>query len=248
MNMRFACLLLVLSASSAAGAADIDQGRAKSLGCQACHGSNGIGTAPDIPNLAGQKAGYIQAQLVAFRAKDRKHDLMNAIAAQLADADIENLAAFWSSLPPTAGATAPAIADGAAEFRKSRMSFPASFPADFVIYREYFDDDKKPLKRAYVNRTALTAARAGKALPTGSIIVVENGPAGAATGFAAMESRQGWGASIPDILRTGDWNFALFDVKRNLRTDVNYARCHACHTPKADTSYVFGLTDIAAAK
>jgi cytochrome c553 len=245
--MRLA-LLLALITTSAAGAAEINQGRAKSLGCQACHGGNGIGTAPDIPNLAGQKAGYLKAQLVAFRAKDRKHDLMNAIAAQLADADIENLAAFWSSLPPTASSAAPAVADAAAEFRKSHMTFPASFPADFVIYREYFDDDKKPLKRAYVNRAALTAARAGKELPTGSIIVVENGPAGQASGYAAMESRPGWGASIPDILRNGDWNYALFDVKRNLRADVNYARCLACHKPKADSSYVFGLTDIAAAK
>jgi cytochrome c553 len=248
MNIRLTLLLLALVTTSAAGAADIEQGRAKSLGCQACHGSNGIGTAPDIPNLAGQKVGYIEAQLVAFRAKNRKHDLMNAIAAQLADADIENLAAFWSSLPANAGAADPAVADAAAEFRKSRMIFPASFPADFVVYREDFDADKKPSKRSYVNRAALNAARAGKELPTGSIIVVENGPAGQATGYAAMESRQGWGANIPEILRNGDWNYALFDAKRNLRADINYARCLVCHKPKADSSYVFGLKEIAAAK
>ena len=248
MKFRVALLLLALVTTSAGRTADIEQGRAKSLGCQACHGGNGIGTAPDIPNLAGQKVGYLQAQLVAFRAKDRKHDLMNAIAAQLADADIENLAAFWSSLPASTGAAHAAVAETAAEFRKSRMIFPASFPADFVIYREYFDADKKPLKRSYVNRAALNAARAGKELPTGSIIVVENGPAGEATGYAAMESQQGWGAIIPEILRNGDWNYALFNAKRNLNVEVKYARCLACHKPKADSSYVFGLKEIAAAK
>jgi cytochrome c553 len=248
MNMRLALLLLALVTASAGHAADIEQGRAKSLGCQACHGGNGIGTAPDIPNLAGQKVAYIEAQLVAFRAKDRKHDLMNAIAAQLADVDIENLAAFWSSLPASAGAHDAAIADAAAEFRKSRMIFPANFPADFVIYREYFDADKKPLKRSYVNRAALNAARAGKELPAGSIIVVENGPAGEASGYAAMESQKGWGANIPEILRNGDWSYALFDAKRNLNAGVNYARCLACHKPNADSSYVFGLKEIAAAK
>lgn len=248
MKTRLALMMLSLLIASGARTADIEQGRAKSLGCQACHGANGIGMAPDIPNLAGQKVGYIEAQLVAFRAKDRKHELMNAIAAQLADADIENLAAFWSSLRASAGAHDAAIADAAAEVRKSRMIFPASFPADFVIYREYFDADKKPVKRSYVNRAALHAARASKELPTGSIIVVENGPAGEASGFAAMESREGWGANIPEILRNGDWSYALFDAKRNLRADTNYARCLACHKPKADSSYVFGLEDIAAAK
>ena len=246
MNVRFAFTLFALVTTLTAGAADIDQGRAKSLGCQACHGGNGIGTAPDIPNLAGQKTRYLSAQLVAFRAKDRKHDLMNAIAAQLADADIENLAAFWSSLP--ANATADATADAAAEFRKSRMVFPASFPKDFVQYHEDFDADKKPVKRSYANRIALNAARAGKELPAGSIIVVESGLPGDVKSYAAMESEKGWGASIPEILRNGDWSYALFDAKRVLRADVNYARCLACHKPQAGSSYVFGVKDIAATK
>ena len=243
MNVRLGLTLLALFAT--AGAADLEQGRTKSLGCQACHGGDGIGTAPDIPNLAGQKAPYIEAQLVAFRAKDRKHDLMNAIAAQLADADIEDLAAFWSSLAVGAGAHDAAVTDAAAAFRASRMVFPASFPKDFVIYHEDFDAEKKPVKRAYVNRVALAAARAGEELPAGSIVVVENGTPGQAGSYAAMESQQGWGASIPEILRNGDWSYALFDAKRALRADVNYARCLACHKPKAASSYVFGLAEIA---
>jgi cytochrome c553 len=246
MNVRYAFALFALVGTLTAGAADIDQGRAKSLGCQACHGGNGIGTAPDIPNLAGQKARYLSAQLVAFRVKDRKHELMNAIAAQLADADIENLAAFWSSLP--ANASADTAADVAAEFRKSRMAFPPSFPKDFVMYHEDFDADKKSVKRSYVNRVALNAARAGKELPTGSIIVVENGPSGQVGSYAAMESEKGWGASLPEILRNGDWSYALFDAKRVLRADVNYARCLACHKPQAENSHVFGLEEIAATK
>ena len=240
-------LLAPLWFMSPAFAADVEQGRVKSLGCQACHGGNGIGTAGDIPNLAGQKAAYIAAQLGAFRSKERKHDLMNAIAAQLSDADIANLAAFWNSLPPAAGAT-NTVADAAAEFRKSRMVFPASFPKDFVMFHEEFDADKKPVSRSYVNRAALTAAREGKPLPAGSIIVVENGAPGQVNSYAAMESRAGWGDGIPEILRNGDWSYALFDAKRNLRADFNYARCLACHKPEAASSYVFGLKNIAAVK
>lgn len=229
--------------AGAASAADVEQGRAKSLGCQACHGSNGIGTAPDIPNLAGQKPGYITTQLTAFRSKGRKHDLMNALAAQLSDGDIENLAAFWSSLP--AAGAAHEGADPAGGIRKSRMTFPATFPQDFVVYHEEIDADRKPAKRAYVNRAALSAARAGKPLPSGSIIVVENHSAGAVASYAAMESREGWGSDIPEILRNGDWSYALFTAKRELRADINYARCLACHKPEAASSYVFGLEDIA---
>ncbi|HEV7606733.1 MAG TPA: cytochrome P460 family protein [Steroidobacteraceae bacterium] len=241
-------LTLLALLTTLASAADLEQGRAKSLGCQACHGANGVGTAPDIPNLAGQKAGYLAAQLTAFRASTRKHQLMNAIAAQLADADIENLAAFWSSLPAGPGAVTDAAADPAAEFRKSRMVFPVSFPKDFVLYSESFDDSRKSTQRSYVNHLGLNATRAGQKLPPGSIIVVENGPANQPASYAAMETEQGWGAQLPEILRNGDWSYALFDERRALRADFNYARCLACHKPQSASSYVFGLEAIAAVK
>ena len=248
MRVRLALLGLTISGLPGAHAADIEQGRSRSLACQACHGSAGVGTAPDIPNLAGQKAGYLQAQLVAFRSRDRKHELMNAIAEQLSDADIGNLAAFWSSLP--AGGTAdPHAADPAAAFRKSRMSFPGGFPMDFVMYHEEVDTANNSAKRSYANHAAVNAVRAGKPLPAGSAIVVENlsakdGVPDQVNSYAAMESRAGWGEGVPEILRNGDWSYALFDGKKNLRADINYARCLACHKPKADSSYVFGLEAI----
>jgi cytochrome c553 len=245
MNRRLVTFTAAVLLAASVYAADVEQGRAKSLGCQACHGSNGIGTAPDIPNLAGQKPAYITAQLAAFRSKDRKHDLMNAMAAQLSDGDIENLAEFWSSLPVVLSSAGEG-ADAATEIRKSRMTFPAGFPKGFVVYHDELDVDKKPKKRAYVNRVALSAARAGQPLPSGSVIVVENYNAGAVASYAAMESREGWGKEIPEILRNGDWSYALFDTKRELRTNFNYARCLACHKPEAAASYVFGLKEIAA--
>ena len=240
MKQRLAIGLLCLS-TFAAQAADSGAGRSRSLACQACHGSTGVGTAPDIPNLAGQKEGYLQAQLVAFRSQERKHELMNAIAAQLSDSDIENLAAFWSSLP---AGDAHGAADPAAELRKSRMSFPAEFPKDFVMYHEELGADQKVAKRSYANRAAVNAARAGKELPAGSAIVVENLSGGQVVSYAAMESRAGWGAAVPEILRNGDWSYALFDGKRTLNAEFNYARCLACHKPVAASSYVFGLEEI----
>jgi cytochrome c553 len=236
---------LACGVMTAAFAADVDQGRTRSLACQACHGAAGVSAAADIPNLAGQKQAYIAAQLTAFRTATRKDDLMNAIASQLSDADIANLAAFWSSLPPAGGdAHAP---DAAVAFRGSRMDFPKDFPKQYVLYLEENDAAQKTSSRSYVNRVALEAARAGKPLPSGSAIVVENSAGGEVKSYAAMETRAGWGADIPELLRNGDWNYALFKPTKE-RIEFNYARCLACHKPKADTSYVFALEKIAAAK
>jgi cytochrome c553 len=234
------------AAPAVAPSADVAQGRARSLGCQACHGAAGVGISAEIPNLAGQKTAYLEAQLDAFRSGERKHELMNAIATQLSDADVANLAAFWNSLP-TGAAVAHDGADPAAQFRKSRMTFPAGFPKEFVQYAEAKDAVNVLSARSYVSRAALAAARAGKPLPHGSIIVVENYANGAVASYAAMESRAGFGDGVPEVLKNGDWSYALFDAKQELR-QFNYAKCLACHKPKADTSFVFGLAQIAAAK
>jgi cytochrome c553 len=249
MKQWVAIALLVCVVFPGAEAADLAAGRARSLACQACHGPAGIGTAPDIPNLAGQKQPYLQAQLAAFRAKDRKHDLMNAIAGQLSDADIADLAAFWSSLPATAAHGAAAgTEDPAAQIRKSRMTFPATFPKDFLMYHESRDDKGNVASRSYANRAAVDAARGSAELPAGSVIVVENLTGQQVSSYAAMESRAGWGDAVPELLRNGDWNYALFDARRELLPDFNYARCLACHKPLASSSYVFGLEGIGKAR
>ena len=89
----------LLTTTAAWSAGKVVSGMNASIPCQACHGADGVGISGEIPNLAGQKTGYLQAQLRAFKSGDRKHDVMGAIAKQLSDSDVENLAAFWNSLP-----------------------------------------------------------------------------------------------------------------------------------------------------
>ncbi len=79
-------------------AADIAAGKAKSASCAGCHGANGISANPLWPNLAGQKAAYLVKQLKAFRDGTRQDPMMAPMARPLSDADIENLAAYYSSL------------------------------------------------------------------------------------------------------------------------------------------------------
>jgi cytochrome c553 len=73
--------------------------------CIACHGNDGIGILPEYPNLAGQHADYIQVALRAYRSGQRKNPVMGGMAAPLTDADIRELASYYSSQRPGVCAT-----------------------------------------------------------------------------------------------------------------------------------------------
>jgi len=96
-SILIALLALGLNASPAF-AGDAAAGKAKSSTCAACHGAAGISNNDIWPNLAGQKAGYLKAQLKAFRDGKRQDPMMSSMAAPLSDADIDNLAAYYSGL------------------------------------------------------------------------------------------------------------------------------------------------------
>ena len=95
-----AVAVLGTSGAASAGRPDPDAGKeiAKVV-CAACHGLDGISLVANYPNLRGQKVKYLIKQLEDFRSGERKSPiLMNPVASQLSDADIKNLAAFFSSL------------------------------------------------------------------------------------------------------------------------------------------------------
>ena len=98
-------LLAGASLASLAQAQDAAAGKAKAAACAMCHGPQGIAVAPDTPNLAGQPASYLSEQLKAYRGGTRKHEIMSLMAKPLSDADIANLAAWFSSVKVEASAT-----------------------------------------------------------------------------------------------------------------------------------------------
>lgn len=95
-----------LAALAALGAAlagpalaqDVAVGRAKAQACAVCHGPLGLAAAPDAPNLAGQPAPYLAEQLRAYRGGTRRHEVMSVMAKPLTNQDINDLAAWFSSL------------------------------------------------------------------------------------------------------------------------------------------------------
>lgn len=82
-----------------ANAADTTAGKGKASACLGCHGAAGVSSNPQWPNLAGQSSLYIAAQLNKFKSGGRDNPTMKAIAAELTEADIQNLAAYFASLP-----------------------------------------------------------------------------------------------------------------------------------------------------
>ena len=90
--MRTIVMSAALMIASIASAADIDAGRARAeVVCAACHGATGISVSDAIPNLAGQKAVYLEAQLKALKDGTRKNPTMGAIATQLSAQEIADV-------------------------------------------------------------------------------------------------------------------------------------------------------------
>ncbi|MDX1655065.1 MAG: cytochrome c [Candidatus Competibacteraceae bacterium] len=99
MNKTLFILLTLALAGAAHAAGDPEAGKAKSNTCVACHGANGISNNPLWPNLAGQKDQYMVKQLKAFKSGERQDPLMGPMAAPLSEQDMEDLSAYYSSLP-----------------------------------------------------------------------------------------------------------------------------------------------------
>lgn len=234
--------------------------KAQVLACQACHVTDATKGEPP-PHLAGQRASYLAKQLKAFRAGDRKNRVMNPITRDLTDTDIENLAAYWSAQPVGSDTTVP---PEVLAIKQSKMEFPRDFPGGFVFYGNINKEEERIVAKAYVNKVGFQAARAGKRLPEGSVVILAIYPAtfdasnkpivdkdgnwviGELRQYHGMEARAGWGTHIPEMLRNANWNYALFTPEKTRRTEINQAGCLSCHLPAASTGFVYGLKTIQA--
>ena len=79
---------------------DPDAGKQKNAMCAGCHGIPGFRTAyPEVysvPKLGGQNEAYLISALKAYKAGDRSHPSMIAIAGSLSEKDMADLAAYYA--------------------------------------------------------------------------------------------------------------------------------------------------------
>lgn len=261
---KHVALSVLLAAAPVAFAADIEAGKSKVAAvCAACHGAAGVSVSDAIPNLAAQRAAYLENQLKALKDGTRKNPIMNAMAAQLSADDIANVAAYFASLP---GAGAAAKSEFMPHLAKTSVAFPEGYKSSFTKYHTINFPATRQVRYYYGNKAAVDAAKAGKSLPDGSVLFAEvysarldadKKPVTGADGFyeadkllfyTAMQRNAGWGKDIPEMLRNEDWNYAVFTTDKKYRPGVNQAECLACHKPLDKASYTFTLKELAAAK
>ena len=138
------------------------------------------------------------------------------------------------------------------------------FPADYATtFENYLSLDRvqndDQIIRLFANKAAMEAARAGKPLPDGSIIVgevykakldAEGKPIVSSLGrrvrdklaLIAVMQMQGdkFGQDLPAELQNNGWDFAAFKPDgSDAGKDLN--QCRACHAPLVDTQHLFSI-------
>ena len=88
----------LLSLAGITHAADYDAGKTKAeTVCAQCHGADGNKPlTPETPRLAGQYYEYLVHSLKAYRSGARQNPLMSPMAQPLTDAEIKNVAWYFS--------------------------------------------------------------------------------------------------------------------------------------------------------
>jgi cytochrome c553 len=258
-SARIAAVLAISLAAPAVAHAggDAAAGKRKGAACGACHASSD--PASEFPRLAGQSEGYLARQLQAFRGGERAHPLMDEITRRMTDADIDDLAAFWSHQPAGSDSV---MAPEAQAIRASHMQFPRDFPGGFTRYLTLNDVEHRLVKQHYINAVGLEAARTGRPLADGTVVLQVNyaarlGPDGQPVAdlqgawavdriesYTGMESRAGWGPDLPDWLRNARWNFGKFTPARAPIANANQAICLACHKRQAPVGYIYTFNEL----
>lgn len=91
--------LCALSATQAHASGDADRGKTKVATCVACHGQDGNAVDPQYPRLAGQYADYLAMALHEYKDGRRNNAIMKGFAATLSDEDIEDVSAYFATMP-----------------------------------------------------------------------------------------------------------------------------------------------------
>lgn len=137
---RMVCAAALIATAAASGASsdfvdlrriaplqgDANAGKQKAAVCSGCHGANGISPASMFPNLAGQRAEYLYWQLVEFKREARPESPMTSQVANLDDAALRDLAAWFASLP---AASPPSAATHSADSERGGVLYRDGDPS-----------------------------------------------------------------------------------------------------------------------
>ncbi len=102
-------VLIVSTSLTSFAAGNSAAGQQKAAACMACHGPDGNSLADMWPKLAGQLPDYIHKQLQDFKAGRRQDEQMSPQAANVAEIDMADIAAFFAGQTVKPGAADKAL-------------------------------------------------------------------------------------------------------------------------------------------
>ncbi|MDA1326228.1 MAG: cytochrome P460 family protein [Proteobacteria bacterium] len=159
-------------------------------------------------------------------------------------------------------AVAIALVGGAARAGTENVAFPKGYAENYVLYTTVNKPNAKSgdtLRKFYINKSAMAAYKASKALPSGTILVREDwftkkdtakksiiGPDGKFVttkkkAVVVSEKRDGWGADYPAGMRNGNWEYAAFNANGERNPKANIKRCFGCHLSKKNDDFIFTM-------
>ena len=145
------------------------------------------------------------------------------------------------------------------------IAFPANWKSH-VLYTTIDRYDVKQYRELYATPDAVAAAKAGKPLPSGTVLTLiqykaqvdaQGNPIKDANGrfvkgdliaYAVMEKRTGWGGEYPADLRNGEWEYSVFNHEQKFNDKANFKGCLQCHKPHESRDFVFSYDAMAGKK
>lgn len=139
-----------------------------------------------------------------------------------------------------------------------KVVFPENY-AKGVLYTTVDRADNKQYRELYSTPEAIAALKAGKAIPSGTVLTLvqykakldaSGAPEKDASGrfikgeliaYTVMEKRDGWGAEYSDDLRNGDWEYQAFKADKTVNDKAKLANCFTCHKPLDKQDFVFSF-------
>jgi cytochrome P460 len=147
------------------------------------------------------------------------------------------------------------------------VKFPVNYTKG-ILYTTVDRADNKQYRELYINKFAAEEAKAGRPLPSGTVLTMVNYKAklddagqpvkdangrfiktDEVAGIVVMEKRMGWGAEYPADMRNGEWEYRVFKADGTVNDKADLKPCFTCHLQKVpNQDFVFSLAQIKAAK
>ena len=142
-----------------------------------------------------------------------------------------------------------------------KIAFPENWDKG-VLYGTVDRYDIKQHRELYSTKPAVDAVKAGKPIPSGTVLTLVQykaklddkgapvkGPDGKfikgdLVAYTVMEKRTGWGTEYKDDIRNGEWEYQVFTADKKPNEKANINSCFQCHKPHEKQDFVMTLAKL----